>query len=310
VLRWLRAHGLPIAKTPGRHLPEGACYLNVSQFPLWVPSYFRWLEGRPDVKAVFFIHDLLPLDMPEYFPAGEAPRHLKRLQNLARFGAGAIVTTETVRAALSAHLASIGRTMPILVAPTPMSPVFTGPAEPDARLADTPYFVCCSTIEPRKNHLMLLHVWRELVARDGKNAPRLVLVGKRGWQFGPVVDMLAHAPAMRSHVVEVRGLTTPGLRRLLDGARALLMPTFGEGYGLPVHEALAAGVPVIASAIPVFAEIDDPALTLLSPIDGEGWLAAIRAAAHGPRPHGSNMQAHPRDWDAYFAAIETFLTTL
>ena len=310
VLRWLRQHGLPIAQSPGRHLPDGACYLNVSQFPLWVPSYFRWLEGRPDVKAVFFIHDLLPLELPEYFPASEAPRHLRRLQNLARFGAGAIVTTETVRAALATHLARIGSSLPILVAPTPMSPVFAGPGEPDARLAGSAYFVCCSTIEPRKNHLLLLHVWRELVARLGAAAPRLVLVGKRGWQFGPVADLLSRAPAMRSHVLEVRGLTTPGLRRLLDGARALLMPTFGEGYGLPVHEALAAGVPAITSDIPVFAGIDSPLLTRLSPIDGEAWLQAIVRAASGSRPLTAGAGRIPLEWQTYFTDVEAFVDAL
>ena len=40
---------------------NGAVYLNVSQYPLWVPSYFRWLRQRPDVKSVFMIHDLLPI---------------------------------------------------------------------------------------------------------------------------------------------------------------------------------------------------------------------------------------------------------
>ena len=311
VLGWLRRNGLPLGHTPAHHLPPGARYLNVSQFPLWISSYFRWLAARPDVKAVFFIHDLLPLQMPEYFPAAEEPRHRRRLQTLAQFGAGAIVTTEPVRDALAAHLAAIGRTLPILVAPTPMSPVFSAPGCAAPPVGTPAYFVCCSTIEPRKNHLLLLHVWRALVARHGAAAPRLVLVGKRGWQFGPVVDLLARCPAMRSHVVEVRGLTTPGLRRLLDGAQALLMPTFGEGYGLPVHEALAAGVRVIAADIPVFAGLDDPRLTRLSPLDGEAWLAAIlRAAAAPRRPPAAAGQPETAGWPAYFAGVEAFMAAL
>ena len=310
---WLRRNGLPFAQTPPRHLPAGARYLNVSQFPLWVPACFSWLEQRPDVKAVFFIHDLLPIEMPEYFRNAEEQRHRSRMATLARFGGGAIVTTTTVRDALAAHLDGLGRRdLPILVAPTPMSPVFMGAREPDPGLAGADYFVVCSTIEPRKNHHLLLTVWRELVGRLGPAAPHLVVVGTRGWKFGPVADLMERSPALRTHVIEVAGLSTPGLRRLLDGARALLMPTFGEGYGLPVHEALAAGVPAIVSDIPAFREIESPLLTRLSLIDGEAWLGAIRAATVAPRapaaPRASTAGSLPAaSWAAYFAEVEDFL---
>ncbi len=313
VARWIAAHGLPLGRTPERDLPRGARYVNVSQFPLWVPSYFAWLERRRDVKAVFFIHDLLPLQMPEYFRFAEEARHAKRMANVARFGAGAVVTTAGVRDALDAHLRGLGRRdFPILVAPTPMSPTFFGRRDPDPALAGLRYFVICSTIEPRKNHLTLLHAWRELVRRDGEAAPRLLVIGNRGWKFGPVVDLMERSPALRRHVIEVQGLTTPGLRRLLDGARALLMPTFGEGYGLPVYEALAAGVPAIVSDVPAFREIDSPLLTRLSPLDGEAWLHAVRdAAARTERPGEALAPgAVTTTWADYFEGVDTFANAL
>lgn len=311
VLRWCADFGLPIGASLRKNLPKGARYLNVSQFPLWIPSYFKWLESRRDIKAVFFIHDLLPLEMPEYFREAEFERHRRRLANLARFGAAAIVTTESVEAALSAHLKMLGRPMlPILTAPIPVAPVFSEPAAPDGALAASPYFVMCGTIEPRKNHLLLLHVWREMVRRHGAMAPKLVLVGNRGWKYEAVADLLDRSPLLSDHVIEVSGLSTPALKRLLDQARALLMPSFAEGFGLPVREALAAGTPVIASDIPAFRAIGAPELTLLSPIDGEAWLAAIlgmaeqgreeRAAAFGPRAA----------WPAYFEKIEAFVSAI
>ncbi|MGH6847686.1 MAG: glycosyltransferase family 1 protein, partial [Methylocella sp.] len=183
VLRWIGRHGLPLGRAPASALPEGARYLNVSQFPLWIAAYFAWLKERPDVKAVFFIHDLLPIETPEYFRKAEYQRHLRRLTNLAHFGAGAIVATKAVSSALQRHLAPLGRAgMPILVAPAPAAPAFLRREPVDPALADKPYFVTCGTIEPRKNHLLLLHVWRELVARDGASSPKLVLIGSRGWE--------------------------------------------------------------------------------------------------------------------------------
>jgi glycosyltransferase involved in cell wall biosynthesis len=313
ILRWCRRYGGPIGRSVQNALPRGARYLNVSQFPLWIPSYFEWLEARRDVAAVFFIHDLLPLEMPEYFREKEFERHRRRLVNLARFGAAAIVTTEVVAQSLEAHLAAVGRKgMPILVAPVPVAPVFHAAPSGAGLHGAPPYFVVCGTIEPRKNHLMLLHVWRELVRRDGPAAPKLVIVGTRGWKFEAVVDLLERSRSLAGHVVEVAGLSTPALKHLLDGACALLMPSFAEGYGLPVREALAAGVPVIASDIPAFRAIASARLELVSPIDGEAWLESIRASAASGRKARSRPGPGPSAPDrmAYFERIEGFVSAL
>ena len=306
---WVGRHGLPVARTPGAHLPPNSVYINSSQFPLWVASSFAWLETRRDVKAAFFIHDLLPVLLPEYFRKAEYERHQARLRNFARFAAAAIVTTRTVAADLESHMAGLGRNdVPIFVAPTPIAPIFATPRVIEPALQDRPFFVFCSTLEPRKNHLMLLAVWRALVARLGTDAPKLVLVGTRGWHYDPIIDLVTRSPALRGHVIEVGGLSTPGLKRLVDNARAVLMPSFGEGYGLPVHEALAAGAPVIASDISAFREIDAPGLTRLSPLDGEAWLNAIAASSRTERWEGARPA--PETWSTYFATLDAFVEGL
>jgi len=316
VLRWIGQHGFPIGRCPAKVLPQGAIYLNVSQFPLWVASYFHWMKRRPDVKPVFFIHDMLPIEMPEYFRHAEYERHGNRLRNLATFGAGAIVTTHVVRAALEHHLSLLGRSdMPILVAPIPASPIFSRLETLDARLSKHPYFIICGTIEPRKNHLMLLHVWREIVLRYGAAAPKLIIVGTRGWENENVVDLLERCKPLREQIIEISGLSTPCFKRLLAGARALLMPSFGEGYGLPFVEAQAANVPVIASDIPVFRETGGDRVTFISPIDGEKWLETIRSFAFESPAHldiqaGAAELEGSLNWDVYFSTVEKFLSKL
>ena len=76
-----------------------------------------------------------------------------------------------------------------------------------------------------------------LVLQDPK-APRLVIVGARGWENEQVADILDRSVALKAHVVEISRLASADLVDLLRGARALLVPSFGEGYGLPVVEAL------------------------------------------------------------------------
>jgi glycosyltransferase involved in cell wall biosynthesis len=160
--------------------------------------------------------------------------------------------------------------------------------------------------------LLLLNLWRELGRALGSLAPKLVLAGARGWENENILDMIERCPEIRDHVIEAPGLSTPSLKRLIDNARAVLMPSFAEGYGLPVAEALTAGIPVLASDLPSFRAMGE-GIIRLDPLDGLGWLAAIRHLAESP-PHWAQ---DPRDRplamlssETYFQRIESFLATV
>ena len=179
---------------------------------------------------------------------------------------------------MRAFAAEQGRAdLPLCLAGLPVAPVFVNGPPADPRLAGGAYFVVCGTIEPRKNHMTLLDVWRDLAERLGPATPKLILVGKRGWHNENVLDLLERCAALRPHVIEASGLSTPALRSLLAGARAALAPSFGEGFGLPVAEAAACGAPVIASDIETFREIAADSLDYVDPLDG------IRLAGCGSR---------------------------
>lgn len=289
-------------------------YLNVSQYPLSRPSYFRWLRGRPDVKPVFMIHDLLPIEYPEFFRPDSVERHARRLKVFAEIAAGAIVSTPEVADALLAHLKQFGRKrLPFLIQPLPVSRVFHKPREHDDGLAGQPYFIICGTIEPRKNHLLVLNLWRELARLFGQATPKLIVAGARGWENENIVDMLERCPAIRDHVIEASGLSTPSLKRLIDNARAVLMPSFAEGFGLPVAEALTAGTPVLASDLPSLRAMSGSAITWLDPVDGLGWLAAIRRLYEAPAHWDQGRRDRPLatfSSETYFQQVETFLSTI
>ena len=291
-----------------------AVYLNVSQYPLSRPSYFRWLRERPDVKPVFMIHDLLPIEYPEFFRPDSVVRHARRLKVFAEIAAGAIVSTPATADALVAHLERLGRkTPPMLIQPLPVSGVFHKPREHDESLATHPYFIICGTIEPRKNHLLVLNLWRELARLFGSATPKLIVAGARGWENENIVDMLERCPAIRQNVIEASGLSTPSLKRLIDNARAVLMPSFAEGYGLPVAEALTAGTPVLASNLPSLRAMDGLAITWLDPMDGLGWLAAVRRLSEAPAHWDQARCDRPLatfSSKAYFRQIEAFLSTI
>jgi glycosyltransferase involved in cell wall biosynthesis len=312
VLGW---SGLYPARNLARTVPQGAVYLNVSQFPLWLDWYFRWLDRRPDVKAVFFIHDLLPITYPEFFPPAEARRHDGRLRVLARRSAGVIMASDYTRGALEQHLRSRGeRVPPICVLPLPVASPFGERSMAPPLRTRRDYFVSVGTIEPRKNQLLLLNVWRELAARFGDRTPSLLLVGARGWENENVIDMLERCRTIQPYVVEVAGLSTPALRHVMAGARAFLMPTLAEGYGLPVAEADAVGVPLIVSdALGLDVRMSRRA-RVLDPTDGPGWRDAIAGKLLGEGPSEpvlppSGDQA-ATDWAWHIEHVEKFLRIL
>lgn len=304
----LGAYGLKFGANPRFASPKRAVYINATHYPLEFPRHVAWLEDRPDVKPVFYIHDLLPTTAPQAFWRGEPEKHARRLDLLARRGAGAIVSSRETEAELDSHMRGLGRTdLPILRAQPPVAAIFREPCPPDPRVVAKPFFVVCGTIEPRKNHLMLVDVWRRLVATYGPSAPKLVVVGKRGWRCEPIVAALAD-PALGGAVIEVAGLSNGGWRALIASARALLAPSLAEGYGLPLAEALASGVPALASDIAPFRELSGEAAVFLDPLRPEEWVEHVTRLVDGdPGAVERATTYQTPSPDTYFRELDLFI---
>lgn len=310
----LRSYAFVAGSDPSTSAPRGAAYLNASHFPLEQPRHVAWLERRPDIRPVFFIHDLLPVLRPELFWSAEPERHARRLELLARRGAGAIVTSRLVAEQLRENLTGNGReNLPILTAAPPVVPAFRMHIPKDPRLNDSTYFVVCGTIEPRKNHMLLFEAWRRLVARHGRKSPKLLVVGKRGWHCDEIVAAMQD-PVLRGAVVEARGLSTGAYRAALASACALLSPSFAEGFGLPVAEALAAGIPAIVSDIPPHREQGGNAPLYLDPRRVDDWVDAIEAYSSKAEAlfeaRVRTAEHRPVEPGAYLQTVSHFLQSL
>lgn len=281
-------------------------FIHVSHSQIDKASRYEWLTRR-SCLPLFYLHDLIPLLRPEFCRAGEASRHRNRIQTILRLHRLIICNSQTTARTLDEMAAQQGLAQPFsAVLPPGLEDAFLN-FDPATRLRTRqPYYVCLGTIEPRKNHRLLLDVWRQLVERHGRQAPRLVIAGRRGWDNAHVFSSLDNHSAFQGTVIEAPGLTDRTIARLLAGAAGLLAPSHIEGYGMPLAEALALGTPVIASNIRAHREVSRGNAVLLDTLDGIGWLSAVEAHARRHQRVDSGEQKH-WTWNAHFNALNRLL---
>jgi glycosyltransferase involved in cell wall biosynthesis len=307
---WLRSRARRLdAQSVAEFRSKGGCYIHVSQFRLNRPERFAWLSAA-SMRSLFMLHDLIPITHPEYCRPGEADRHRARVDTMMRHATRVVTVSDATRRSMESYVSSGGRTVPPCdVVPLGLTPVFTDHQVIQPVRSDVSYFVIVGTIEPRKNLLQLLTVWHRWTQEGQNPRARLVVIGRRGWENENILELLDRSKGLASSVIEVASLGDAGMAALLKGATALLAPSFVEGYGLPIAEALALGTPVIASDTDAHREAGGAFADYLDPLDGRGWMQAFDDYLH---PDSSRRQERlaiirnykPESWASHLSKIE------
>lgn len=307
---------MPMALTSGRGTPRradgrGPIYLNIGHTGLDEPSLPGWVR-RNGLRAVFLVHDLIPITHPEFCRSGEDVKHRARMRNVLSCAAGIIGNSQATLDELQAFAELEQLAIPPFVAAWISG--YDIPERAPAAAMDRPHFIVVGTLEGRKNHVLLFQLWRKLAERMEQATPRLVVIGQRGWEAEHALAMLDRTPALRGHVRELGSASDAEVARLIAGARALLMPSFAEGFGLPVVEAMQLGTPVICSDLPAFREIAGDIPVYLDPLDGPGWEKAILDFLEDCPDRMRQVRQlrgyRGPDWPSHFRTIEPWLETL
>ena len=274
------------------------------------PNYASRLR-QLNLKPFFFIHDLIPLSHPEYCIPSTPKLHKHRIDAMLALGQGIIVNSAATLAELRDYTSINNLPMPpakvalLASAKLPLASVRVP--------LNKPYFVMLGTIEPRKNHWLILQLWRQLVQDFGDAAPRLVIIGQRGWECENIIDLLERCDVLRGFVIEESRCSDTQLATWLHHAQALLFPSFAEGYGMPLVEALSVGLPVIANDLPAFREIAGDIPEYVDALDGVGWKALILAYTQSNHPKREAQLERLKHfvvptWRAHFEHVESFLS--
>lgn len=281
-----------------RHLPPGTESYLVGHADLTLPvllSLRRGLGGRVAV----LLHDTIPLDHPDLSRAGSPAAFAAKLRAVAAVADLVIYTSADARARAEPHLRVLGRVPAALVAPLGVELARADPQAVPLALRerigpDRPLFLVLGTIEPRKNHALLLDLWQRM-----DDPPLLLLAGSRGWSNEPVFRRLDALAAAGGPVLECPGLGDGAVAALMDRAAALLFPSRVEGFGLPPVEAAARGLPVIAAPLPALREVLGDYPAYVDPADAGAWAQAIAAARHG----GPRRPVAVPGWEGHFNIV-------
>jgi glycosyltransferase involved in cell wall biosynthesis len=159
------------------------------------------------------------------------------------------------------------------------------------------YLLSVGTLERRKNHRVLIEA---LALLDPSRTPPLVLVGRDGGEAAEL-SKRAEARGVTARVVMRHDVGGDDLPALYQGATLFLYPSLFEGFGMPIVEALSAGVPVITTAGGCFPEAGGPATRYVTSTDAVGLAGAIQDIL-ADRELAARMREEGRRWALRFDA--------
>jgi glycosyltransferase involved in cell wall biosynthesis len=255
------------------------------------------------VAVYFVVYDMLPVLQPHAFPYGAAQYFKAYLDTLTGHADGVLCISRAVADELIDWIGQHGaaRDTPLKIghfhlgadldASAPSTGMPGDAMHVLAALAARPSLLMVGTLEPRKAHAQALAAF-DLLWQRGVDV-NLVMVGKLGWQVDAVAAALRAHPRFGKQLFWLTGASDELLGESYRLAAALLAPSLGEGFGLPLIEAAQHGLPIIARGLPVFREVagehafyfdgTEPA-QLADAV--EAWLALFR---HGQAPASTAM---------------------
>jgi glycosyltransferase involved in cell wall biosynthesis len=243
----------------------------------------RRLRERLGFRSVHIIYDLIPVKFPQLFRTGFADMIDGWLYETFQSADLLLTISRHTRRDVLEHCARRRLTAPPIEVVrlgeliSPGGAADTPPAN-DSFDTSQPFVLSVGTLEIRKNHLLLYHVWRRLLEQHGPTIPRLVLVGSLGWLTAEVLHQIRQDPLTREHIVVITHCDDEQLRSLYQHCLFTMYPSHYEGWGLPIAESLALGKYCIASNTSSMPEIGGDLVGMHDPCDVLGCLRLVTEA--------------------------------
>lgn len=259
-------------------------------------------SSRRSFGVAVLVHDLIPLTHPDLVAPGMPARFAKRLEVVRKHADLVICNSQATAHDLARHWAGRQRP-PCVVAHLGVDGVAHHDTARDRR-----HVVMLGTIEPRKNHALMLDTW-EILARavPPERVPHLHIIGPTGWQVDALLARIADHPLLGAAIHMHGPLPEEAVRAHLSRAGALVFPSLAEGYGYPPLEAALAGALPICSDLPVFRETLGNSAVYVPANDAYSWAETIKKLLVVSDELLSFPPPKAPGWDAHFETVGAVL---
>lgn len=283
ILAWrnkFRRSQEPRISSPVADIRPGDRFLTVSNDGyLDYPVMFHRIVEERQAAIIGFFHDVLPVDFPEFFVRGTKARMVDYFRALTSASSLLLCNSVCTRNDALKFIENQGLTAPpLVVVPLGCNLPASGDltCQETARLPKSTYILFVSTIERRKNHRMLYEVYAEMAGHaDFERLPTICMVGMPGWRVNDLLDDIELNDRIAHKFLLLDNVSDAMLARLYHDALFCVYPSYYEGWGLPVSEALAFGKAVIASDAGALPEASAGCALHISPYDTRAWREAI-----------------------------------
>jgi glycosyltransferase involved in cell wall biosynthesis len=260
---------------------------------------------RRGVKIHIVVYDLLPVLRPEWFRDRTMRSFYRWLRSVAIVADSTICISKAVKEDLQQWLTRKyffqNNVLPISVislgADIKASMPSKGLPDNACRLleifATRPTALMVGTIEPRKGHAQVLDAF-EQIWLEGMNV-NLLIVGKPGWKTEAFQKRLLNHPRLMNNLFWLNDVTDEFLEKIYAVCYGLILAAEGEGFGLPLVEALNVGKPILARNIPVYQENATDSVCFFEDIRGSQGAEIIKkwlSATHKNAPSDVRSEAH------------------
>jgi glycosyltransferase involved in cell wall biosynthesis len=235
---------------------------------------------RCPVPVVVSVHDISYLPHPEYFPKWRTMQLRCTVRRTVRSAARVLTPSEFSRRSILDAYSLPEET--VVVVPNAVSGEFrVRSREHAAREVErrwripAPFILTVGDLQPRKNQEGLIRAFEELIRHHPQLPHRLVLVGKETW-YGPKVRRTIAQSAIRDRIHVTGFVSDKDLVEFYAACDVFVFPSFYEGFGLPILEAMASGRAVACSNTTAMPEVADAAALLFSPDSTAEMMRAIR----------------------------------
>lgn len=276
------------------------------------------LQSR-GVKILFVVHDLIPLQHPEFCPEGFRNDFARWLPLISRFDGVltvSAVVADDYRAWRREHVKSDA---PFFVdwfhLGSDMEKRFASRGLPEnasevlSAMKARPTFLSVSTLEPRKGYRQALAAFERLWERNID--VNFVIVGRQGWNVEDLAEKITRHPENGRRLFWLRGISDEFLNRVYAASSCVLFASEAEGFGLAVAEGAGHGKPLILRDMPVFREIAGDGATYFSGRSAEALADCLEAWLHdGPNGAPAGTDIHVQSWDESAAMLLSRLEKL